>query len=37
MQEQQSESILLHVAEWNKKAIKLYENYGFKIIKTEKV
>ncbi|MGL4989654.1 MAG: GNAT family N-acetyltransferase [Sarcina sp.] len=37
MQEKQAESILLHVADWNKKAIKLYENYGFKIIKTEKV
>lgn len=37
MQEQQAESILLHVADWNQNAIKLYENYGFKIIKTEKV
>lgn len=37
MQEQQSETILLHVADWNKKAIKLYEDCGFKIIKTEKV
>lgn len=31
------EPIVLHVAEWNEKALKLYLNSGFKITKIEKV
>ena len=28
------EPIILHVADWNKRAIRLYENYGFEIVQT---
>lgn len=32
-----SEPIILHVAEWNKKAIRLYKKIGFEIVHTEKI
>lgn len=32
-----NESIILHVAEWNEKAVRLYKNVGFEIINIEKV
>ena len=32
-----SEKTILHVAEWNKKAIELYRNNGFEIINTIKI
>ncbi len=31
-----NESILLHVAKWNEKALKLYKKVGFDITNTEK-
>lgn len=37
LQNKGKEPICLHVAAWNKKAIGLYLNNGFKCIKTEKV
>ena len=30
----QAETVILHVAEWNKRAIKLYEKTGFEVTKT---
>ena len=32
-----SEKIILHVAEWNKKAIELYKKNGFEIVNTIKI
>ena len=32
-----SEKIILHVAEWNKKAIELYKKNGFEIVNTNKL
>ena len=32
-----SEKIILHVAEWNKKAIELYKKNGFEIVNTNKI
>lgn len=32
-----NEKIILHVAEWNKKAIELYRKNGFEIINTIKI
>ena len=31
------EPIILHVADWNQNALRLYENIGFKITSTEKI
>ena len=35
--EASNEPILLHVAKWNEKALKLYEKVGFDITNTERV
>jgi len=37
MQQQNISPIVLHVADWNKRAISLYLKNGFKIIKTETI
>ena len=37
MQNLKVEKITLHVAKWNEKAVKLYENSGFKYVKIENV
>ncbi len=37
MKEQGFEEIILHVAEWNQKAVKLYLKNGFSIRKRERV
>lgn len=37
MQNLKVEKITLHVAKWNEKALKLYENNGFKYVKIENV
>lgn len=37
MQNLKVEKITLHVAKWNEKALKLYENNGFKCVNIEKV
>lgn len=37
IKEQGYEEIILHVAEWNQKAVNLYLNQGFRITKKEKV
>lgn len=37
MQENNISPIILHVADWNRNAIKLYSKNGFKIVKTETV
>jgi len=37
IRERNHEPITLHVAEWNQRAVALYEKYGFEIVKREKV
>ncbi len=37
IRERSNEPITLHVAEWNQRAVALYEKYGFEIVKREKV
>ncbi|MDZ4992604.1 GNAT family N-acetyltransferase [Clostridium perfringens] len=37
IQNLKAEKITLHVAKWNEKALKLYENNGFKCVEIEKV
>lgn len=37
IRERNEEPIVLHVAAWNEKAIKLYREVGFEVVKTEKI
>lgn len=37
MQSLKVEKITLHVAKWNEKAVRIYENNGFKCVKTMKI
>ena len=37
LEHMQGEQILLHVAEWNQRAIRLYKKYGFEVTETIKI
>ena len=37
IREKNGEAIMLHVAEWNQRAIDLYKKVGFEVTKVEKV